>query len=1140
MVALDSNGGSHAPNPSGSESHPEVQQIWIYFEEREEAENLARLCKGCRRPRLVPRVVDPPKRPSWRKSLQEQLPATRPPSPYRAEDWEAFWGDVDALLSASLASSSMAKQRLQRVASSADTKDNFRHLQAMRWPSLLVTDREALCKAITDVGLQGTLAAAVRLKGSDLLPVLRSSDFGLLTGILVIESPMATTTSMVLSLAPGMEAPSLDCGPFGLHPGLYRQKPRPRSGEFQAGTEFFGARCLALTAGGRCAYAAVSTDGVQAVEATGQWDVINGHVVIGGYSGEARAKHWRFSSGRRHLLEAAYEEPIHISLEDLTSQFEAAVDPAQCATEASEHFRLLLRAEGALQMHVEDMDTHTYAVGRTGNPSHTGHPPHMDATFSRPSSAARNRPPEPVETSLFTRTPLHALLALAAAQGEQAEEPERPDLRPRLLGNDRGLTQGPKALPKICGGQIGSPAGSRNPSHGHSRTSSISCTTPAQGPQARCELSPGVAASALRRITNRGDTPVDVQTCPLRPGLYKFSIGHPGDDEHKSVNMRLAACGECRYSEVSGNDSLRTSSSTIVCWAVLNRTLILSPKEAGSYGFTLREAKGHRRVERAVGQLEVPVAAVLGRCTFTAFHQHREPFPGHVPLDPDYLVFGMVDPTSPVLRALRCRPDRIPYHAFEYELRQHGLPCDSLISDFRYLDCNSDGQISVGDIRRLETYGSPVAAPEIIHELREALVAACGSLFDAFEAMSVGRTNQRVSFTEFDRFVMEQAATAEKGSGPAVLRGPHDKQLIQQWVAKTTAEDRVAVFSSMNPSNRPDIDMTDFLCLSIHTALLAVHRLQHFQSWVFEYFGSNKKAFTEVFLALDKYKADVLTRKVFADGAERLGYPCGRTAAQSMFSLLDRNFDGEVTLRDFQRLADFNAEAVLRHLISFASFTKANLGGFDEFFKKLLQRERAVQGINGIDRKAVSYSTFQKVCTLVGLSKAIPDIDLRILFLFLDIASGKHVDGFLDSNQWSLLKGLTSRALTGSPARLRRVLLAEYAGLDQAFEKIHTAWLQRALPRGLRRMAIAELAHAQSEVVVTEAETLSARAGQIAEEAPVVARGVTGPPPQLRKLRSGAVPLRAHSSPCSLISAGAPAGLPPRGRPVLAPLVRGT
>jgi len=788
-------------------------------------------------------------------------------------------------------------------------------------------------------------------------------------------------------------------------------------------------------------------------------------------------------------------------------------------------------------MHLEDVDSNTLVTGRGGNHAPTGHI-HMDATFSRPSSAARNGP-EPVETSLFTRTPLHALLALAAAQGEQSEEQERPDLRPRLLGNDRGLTQGPKALPKICGSQIGSPTGSRNPSLGRSRTSSVSCGTPAQGPQAKCEVSPGVAASALRRITNRGEVPVDVETCPLRPGLYKFSVGNPGDDDYKSVNMRLAPTGECRYSEVAGSDSLRTGSSAIVCWAVQNGYLILSPKEAGSHGFTLREAKGHRRVERAVGQLEVPVAAVMARCAFTPFHQHREPFPGHVPLDPDYLVFGMVDPTSPVLRALRCRPDRIPYHAFEYELRQHGLPCDSLISDFRYLDCNSDGQISVGDIRRLETYGSPVAAPEIIHELREALVAGCGSLAEAFEAMAAGRTTPRVSFTEFDRFVMEQAAAAEK-SGPAVLRGPHDKQLMQQWVTKTTVEDRVAVFSSMNPSNRPDIDMTDFLCLSIHTALLAVHRLQHFQSWVFEYFGSTKKAFSEVFVALDKFKADVLTRKVFADGAERLGYPCGRAAALSMFSLLDRNFDGEVTLRDFQRLADFNAEAVLRHLISFASFTKANLGGFDEFFKKLLQRERAVQGINGIDRKAVSYGTFQKVCTLVGLSKAIPDIDLRILFLFLDIASGKHVDGFLDSNQWSLLKGLTSRALTGSPARLRRVLLAEYASLDQAFEKIHTSWLQRALPRGLRRMAIAELAHAQSEVTGVDTEPSIGKAGQNAEEqAPVVARGVTGPPPQLRKLRSGAVPHRAHSSPCSLSSVGAPAGLPPRGRTVLAPLVRG-
>eukprot|EP00403_Amphidinium_massartii_P036271 CAMPEP_0178446022 /NCGR_PEP_ID=MMETSP0689_2-20121128/40542_1 /TAXON_ID=160604 /ORGANISM="Amphidinium massartii, Strain CS-259" /LENGTH=1146 /DNA_ID=CAMNT_0020070739 /DNA_START=91 /DNA_END=3529 /DNA_ORIENTATION=- len=1145
MVALDSTGGSIAPSTAGggSDSAPEVQQIWIYFEEREEAENLARLCKGCRRPKLVPRVVDPPRKPPWRKFLQEQLSSIRPPSPYRPDGWEDFWGDVDALLTASLASSSMAKARLQRVASSSDTKDNFKHLQAMRWPSLLVTDREALCKAMSDVSLQASLAEAIQRKASDLLPVLRSSDFGLLTGILVVETPLPRSPSMVLKAVPlpdGMaeEAPPC-CRPFSLRHGLYRQKPKPRSGDAVAGNELFGARCLALTASGRCAYSAVSTDGVQTVDATGPFEIINGHVVIGGRSGEAIVQHWRFSSGRRHLLSAVtYEEPIHISLEDLDPQFEVAVDPAHCATEASEHFKLLLRAEGALEMLVEDVDMHGPPTARGGHlavPASLPGGPSMICYVQQALGAAGRRAPPPLPTDtanqLFTRTPLHALLALAG--GAVSEEIERPDLRPRLLGNDRGLTQGPKGLPKLCGSShVDSPGASRNPSLGRSRTSSVSGSTQPPGNQVRCEVSPSLAGAALKRLTNRDSTPQaqEKNTCPLRPGVYTYSFGQRGNDDYKSVSMRLSATGECRYSEISGNDSLRALSG-VVCWSVRESTLIIAPKEAGVYGFMQREAKGHKRVERSVGQLEIPVSAVLARCVYMPFHQQLDPFPGHVPLDPEFLVFGLVDPASPVLRALRCRPDRIPYHAFEHELRQHGLPCDDLISDFRYLDCNSDGQISVADIRRLESYGSPVAAPEIIHELREALVACCGTLADAFEALKSfagGSARSRVSFTEFQQFVLDQAAKADQPTGPTALRGPHEKQLMKQWVSKTTVEDRAAVFSSMNPSNRPDIDMSDFLCLSIHTALLAVHRLQHFQSWVFEYFGTTKKAFAEVFVALDKYKAEVLTRKVFADGPERLGYPCDRAAALSMFSLLDKNFDGEVTLKDFQKLADFNAETVLRNLIAFASFTKANLGGFDEFFKKLLQRERAVQGINGVDRKAVSYTTFQKVCSLVGFSKVLPDIDLRMLFLFLDEASGKHADGFLDANEWSLLKGLTSRALTGSPARLRRVLLAEYGSMDQAFEAIHTSWLQRALPRGLRRMAIAELAQAQSEAGGSDAagsnttpHSLQAEVGQS------VSRQVSGLGP-LRVGRPAKVCERAHSSPCSLSTAGVPNGLPPR------------
>merc|ERR1719478_666784 len=86
-----------------------------------------------------------------------------------------------------------------------------------------------------------------------------------------------------------------------------------------------------------------------------------------------------------------------------------------------------------------------------------------------------------------------------------------------------------------------------------------------------------------------------------------------------------------------------------------------------------------------------------------------------------------------------------------------------------------------------------------------------------------------------------------------------------------------------------------------------------------------------------------------------------------------------------------------------------------------------------------------------------------MMVLFLDEASGKHADGQLTQSEWSLLKGLDSKALTGSPARLRKMLVKEYGGMDQAFQHIHTSWLQRALAKGLKQLALSGLARVLSE-----------------------------------------------------------------------------
>merc|ERR1712110_644056 len=109
----------------------------------------------------------------------------------------------------------------------------------------------------------------------------------------------------------------------------------------------------------------------------------------------------------------------------------------------------------------------------------------------------------------------------------------------------------------------------------------------------------------------------------------------------------------------------------------------------------------------------------------------------------------------------------------------------------------------------------------------------------------------------------------------------------------------------------------------------------------------------------------------------------------------------------------------------------------------------------------VSFVAFQKVFVKAGVSALLPpNADLRMAFLFLDEATGKHADGYLDSKEWGLLKGLNSRAITGSPARLRRILEDHYGGVDVAFEQMHTSWLKRALIKGRMQTAVAVLARA--------------------------------------------------------------------------------
>ena len=123
-----------------------------------------------------------------------------------------------------------------------------------------------------------------------------------------------------------------------------------------------------------------------------------------------------------------------------------------------------------------------------------------------------------------------------------------------------------------------------------------------------------------------------------------------------------------------------------------------------------------------------------------------------------------------------------------------------------------------------------------------------------------------------------------------------------------------------------------------------------------------------------------------------------------------------------------------------------------------MERERILQGLPA-SPKTTSYDAFHKVCVAAGFNKLAPKADVRMLFLFFNGVSGRQTAGFLSFSEWSLLKGFNSKAISGSPARLRRVLQGAYGSVDMAFQRMHTSWLRRALTKGLKQTALAGLVH---------------------------------------------------------------------------------
>lgn len=1042
----------------------DVQRILVYCVLQEEVNNIFAICRECADPRRVLKAELAPRQGSadWHALLRFEVQVL--PVYYAASGWAQLCADVGALVAASRGT------RPTGSAKSLEAQKPGEYLsksKTQRSPALFVTDQKALLRASNDPGIRTAISRACGVRLKDLLPVVASDDFGILQGLIEPAAPLGTYVSALfqrqcwqhLQLPPPVPtAASVDItlGVYLQHQGLSGTSVADATlGSAGTGPACFGARCLALFSDGRCAYSVVSTDGVRGVEGSGLWEVINGHVVVSSMDGVGSVAHTKLSHSTVQVLRGvAYEEPIHIALEEIASAFDAPVQLVDCMPHGGERLRMSL------------LDGQEVRVQSVEQPAATrlqraGVDQAMDRTFNGKWGSSllprAGQTDNPTADGILSSTPVHALLSLASAAPTSPQTAGSGPAAPRLLGLQRGIVS-------MADGDSGSAAQQSAPW--------VDAYNPGGEPQS--------LFGALERLASDLDAEPsceqEVRTftaCPLRPGVYSYEDVQPGALGRYQLEMTLHANGRCKYMEESDGTTLR-SVIDAATWCVESGDVIVLRKRVGcSHGFVLRESRGNRRSERGVDRVELPVNQVLARCSYAPPAQLLEPFLGYVPSAASRRVFGVIDVDAPALRGLKCRPDRVPIHAFEHELRSCGLPCDELLSDFRFIDRDEDGQIAVADIRLLETYGNPHAAPEIIHELREALLSRYASLEAAFVAAAGQEDGGKITFAQFESLVFAKEPEAEpaKAKGgkaaaqPAATRSVaapdgDGGKMLREWASRTTEEDREALFASLNPNDCPTIDMTDFVALSLHTAILAVMRLEHFQTWIFEQFGRTDEVFKRVFAALDLDGSGLVTRRTFVVGARQLGYPCREAPAHSMFSLLDRNFDGEVSSRDFRGIRAFKAETLLTSLGVLKRLGDEKLKGMDECWKRLQHREQTMHGLALVPSR-ISFAAFQSVFNKAGINSLLPgSADLCMCFLFLDEASGKHSDGYLTKEEWALLKGFDARAVTGSPARLRRILNEKYGGVDAAFEQMHTSWLKRALVKGRMQTAIAGLARA--------------------------------------------------------------------------------
>jgi Ca2+-binding EF-hand superfamily protein len=519
------------------------------------------------------------------------------------------------------------------------------------------------------------------------------------------------------------------------------------------------------------------------------------------------------------------------------------------------------------------------------------------------------------------------------------------------------------------------------------------------------------------------------------------------------INITLHVSGEFYYSEASLGGVVTVAERRMTVWYVQDGMLILAGKRQEDkrlFPLLFQKFCNSRTFEEKLGRVEIPLWILNERFEYQPFPEVIDPFLGYETLPVESLMKGIVHAKSAGVLNPPLPSDKIPMKRMEKEFTLLGIEVSDFVSDLSCIDTDSDGHISIKEMMALDMYGNvkEMATLANLEELREALMTSFGTLQKAFTELAGEQTGQ-LKLAEFETRLRALAGKETPGDVP---QGSTDSTArLCDWMSEASEQTIPEVFNALDTEKTGSLDWQDFCSLHYYGARHHLSLVDHFRGYLVDFFGTGpNESISSAFVTLSMSSGQNLAKADFLKACvQKLHYP-HTIAAEAAFGILDRNFNGYINRNDFAYLKKFDVKDFTDGLGEFVFAVKTKFETIDNFWNKVMEEQKKATG----DTDAVSFKIFEGMCQKYRIhSRA----DLRQMFLFLDQITGARASGKLSFKEFRLLRGFESRATTGVPARLRKMLVTKFGSLEDAFSTVYDAWLPKELRGRVEALALRQI-----------------------------------------------------------------------------------